>query len=115
MKKLTIVLIILIAIPIGVIGFGKITETCRMRKTVTEFMVVKKQYTPTYTTTNMVMSGKTLIPIVQVHPETWAIMCRGVDIKGNVRTFNFYVDEEKYNSIKVGSVKLKENFETQEE
>lgn len=109
MKKITIALIVLIAIPILIISVNKITETTRMRKSVTEFIVTEKEYSPAHYTTTFISTGKALVPIHNYYPDRWNIDCVGVDEKGKERDFSFSLSQEEYNQVNIGDV-LKKGY-----
>lgn len=59
-------------------------------------IVVHKTYIPAYTTTTIVMSGKTPIPIVTTHPAQYIISIQNGDI-----VEEFGVSKTLYDSVEV--------------
>lgn len=104
MKKITIALIVLIAIPILIVSVNKITETTRMRNTVTEFIVTEKKYSPAHYTTTFISTGKALVPIQNYYTDRWSIDCVGIDSRGKERNFTFSLSQEEYNQVNIGDV-----------
>lgn len=83
MKKLTLTLLSLLALTLTGCAEHKISKG----------VVVNKSMTPVYT--SFIFNGKVMIPIV--HPASYRV---SVKDKGIVETF--YVNEDKYSTLRVG-------------
>ena len=77
------IMALLVAILVGLLGMMlfALVDSAGTRTEATPATVVSKSFTPAYTTTTMVMSGKVFVPITTYHPDSWSIR---VNIDGNV-------------------------------
>jgi hypothetical protein len=59
--------------------------------------ITGKDYTPSWTQTNMIMVGKVVVPQIIVHPESWVVYIKDGDESGYC-----YVSEAYYKRVSVG-------------
>lgn len=76
-------------------------------------VVIRKDYTPAYTTTDysyVHKSGESIrVPMQEYHPERYIITIKGTNTKGEEDTGIYDVTPDEYHAIKIGDYYIRES------
>lgn len=91
MKKISLLLMSLILlILLTACGYGEL-----------EGKIIDKSHTSGFSTTSVIYTGKTCIPVMRYHPETWKIRIEKTE-DYKIKTIWVNVTEEYYNNVEIG-------------
>lgn len=78
-----------------------------------EGVVIRKDYTPAYTTTDynyVYKNGESIrVPMQKYHAESYTITIKGINAKGKEDTGIYNVTPEEYSRIEIGDYYIKES------